>query len=116
MKTTPIARIRVSYEDAMSIVDLLKQSGLPIEEMGFNSMVGLVLSGNLQSLRDKGTVPTRHPDEYEQIAAPYIVDRKNKDDLQKLMVARAVQGKGFQLAAYQEEEHEADLPEGKSQG
>lgn len=114
MKPTPIARLRVSYVDAMSIVDLLKQSGLPLEEMSFNSMVGLVLSGNLQSLRDKGTVPTRHQDEFEEVCGPYISDKKESKDVRTLMVANAVKGKGFQLDVYErEEEHTVDLSDGK---
>jgi hypothetical protein len=92
MRPGSVVSIRVNPKDSMSVVDLVKKSGLFVEGMSFPHMVSLALSGCLQALRDNGGVPERDGFEYLEICGPYVQNQQRNG--RKLMIADAVHKAG----------------------
>lgn len=92
MRPGSVVSIRVNPKDSMSVVDLVKKSGLFVEGMSFPHMVSLALSGCLQALRDNGGVPDRDGFEYLEICGPYVQNQQRNG--RKLMIADTVHKAG----------------------
>lgn len=67
MRAGSVASIRVNPRDSMSVVDVIKSTGMYVEGMSFPQMVSLALSGCLQALRDNKVIPDRQGFEYNEV-------------------------------------------------
>ena len=63
-----VVTIRVAPKDCMSIVDVVKASGIHTGGMSFSMLVSLALSSSMQTFRDQGIVPDREGWEYGKIS------------------------------------------------
>lgn len=93
MRAGSVVNIRVNPRDSMSVVDLVKQSGLAMEGMSFAQMVSLALSGCLEELRKRGVVPERSGFEYSEICRPYLQQRSGR----KLAITEQIQSIGSEF-------------------
>lgn len=73
---------RVNPKDCMSVVDVIKATGMNVRGMSFPAMVSLTLSSLLEQMRQQGIIPTRDGFEYLEIMQPYLGSGRNKRKLE----------------------------------
>ena len=88
-----VVTIRVAPKDCMSIVDVVKASGIHTGGMSFSMLVSLALSSSMQTFRDQGIVPDREGWEYGEIVGPFIKGEHTR----KLVVAKTIATLGSEM-------------------
>lgn len=109
MRAGSVASIRVNPRDSMSVVDIVKSTGMYVEGMSFPQMVSLALSGCLQALRDNGVIPDRQGFEYQEVMKGIL---NSGHGGKKLIIANRIhkQGSEFKVDGFKlrpTESHEA---------
>jgi hypothetical protein len=114
MNVGSVVRIRVNPKDTMSVIDLVKRSGLDITGMSFPTMVSLALSASMNTMRENGHLPTRDGFEYAEMTYG-ILGVGQKSDARKRMINNTVQSAGPRFAVtvpMATKEQEAPAPTG----
>lgn len=72
MRPTTVVHVRVSTEDIMSAIDVVRKGGMQTEGMSLALVVKLAFSGAMEALREQGVVPRREGWEYGEMIAPFV--------------------------------------------
>lgn len=95
LKAGVVTSLRINPKDCMSIVDVLDKTGLLKAGMSFSSMAALTLSVLLETMRERGDIPTRDGFEFSEMVGPYL----NGNQSRKVAINKAVESIGSDFSA-----------------
>jgi hypothetical protein len=95
LKAGVVTSLRINPKDCMSIVDVLDKTGLLKAGMSFSSMAALTLSVLLETMRERGDIPTRDGFEFSEMVGPYL----NGNQAKKVAISKAVNSIGSDFSA-----------------
>lgn len=95
LKAGVVTSLRINPKDCMSIVDVLEKTGLLKSGMSFSSMAALTLSVLLETMRERGDIPTRDGFEFSEMVGQYLNGNQSK----KVAINKAVQSIGSDFSA-----------------
>ena len=91
MKMGRVVRVRVSPDDCMACVDIIKQVGGDVlVGASFAQVVSLSLRSLIQSAREGGAIPHRDGFEYSEMMQPYA-DQPHLDRERKLKISTTIE-------------------------
>jgi hypothetical protein len=95
LKAGVVTSLRINPKDCMSVVDVLDKTGLLRPGMSFSAMAALTLSVLLETMRERGDIPTRDGFEFSEMVGPYLNGNQSK----KVAISRAVEQVGSDFSA-----------------
>jgi len=81
MKYGDVVRMRLTPQDAMGCIDILKSAGAYSDDMSLSLIASLALRGLLESSRRMGVIPYRDGFEYSAMVQPLLEKRQNAKKL-----------------------------------
>lgn len=82
-----VVSVRVSTRDCMSVLDVVKAAGLPVDSLTFPAAVAQTIKILLDLQRTLGTIPDRDGFEYSEVMSTFATGGKEAYDLHNLIPA-----------------------------
>lgn len=100
-----VVKIRVNPRDCMSVVDVIKNTGLLTEGMSLPVAVSLTLSALLESARQAKLIPEREGFEYTEVMRPFSNKTRNPRKLAITQLHTMEVGSELRIPALQATAH-----------